>query len=158
MSSHLKKRHSLPQAVVQAKTTGASENHCASADYRRRGVLNKVGPTKCPEPTVAGLPTEANQPTEVASVDVLSLHPRDDERLSLLDETISGDVGAVQDLSDISSIELDDAEAEDMLDKFARAYDAAFPEQQRVEHEDVSPAPTTNTGSTEDGPGSTADS
>ena len=181
MSSHVKKRHSLPPAVVQAKTSGASKNHCPSAEYRRRGALNKVGSTKCPEPVTAGLPTAGNQPTEVAAVDLLSLYPVDEERVSLQDETICGDVGATQDLSDISTIELDDAEAEDILDKFARVYDEALPEQQqpdatiqdtsssdsltnssftaeRVEHEDVSTAPTTSTVSAEDGRGSPADS
>lgn len=117
-------------AVVQVKTSGASENYCPSAAYRRRGTPNKVGPTQCAEPLPFESTTDVNQPIDVSIEDLISLHPGDEEQLGSPDETHGGDIQASQDLSDISTVDFDElgeSDSEDMLHKLAEAYDNAFP-------------------------------
>ena len=127
----MKNRHGLSPAVVQVKTSGASENYCPSAAYRRRCTPNKVGPTQCAEPVPFESTTDVNQPIDVSIEDLISLHPGDEEQLGSPDETHGGDIQASQDLSDISTVDFDEfgeSNSEDMLHKLAEAYDIAFPD------------------------------
>ena len=64
--------------------------------------------------------------------DLISLHPGDEESLSLPDVTLGGYIRASQDFSDGSAVDLDDlgrSDVEEMLNKLADAYDEAFPNQ-----------------------------
>ena len=118
--SHLKKKHGLVAAVVQAKVMGAPEQYCDASKYRRRGTPNKVGPTFCVEP-IASTSTSMGTPMELSDTeDLSSLHPGEDESFILPDKT---DVQAAPEFSDIG-----DSDAEELLDQLAEAYDEAFPE------------------------------
>ena len=108
MTSHLKKKHGLVAAVVQAKVMGAPEQYCDASEYRQRGTLNKVGPTFSAEP-VASTSFFIETPMELSDTeDLISLHPGEDERFSLPNKT---DVQAAPEFSDIG-----DSDVEELLD------------------------------------------
>ena len=128
MTSHLKKKHGLVAAVVQAKVMGAPEQYCDASEYRRRGTPNKVGPTLSAEPVASS--TSIETPMELSDTeDLISLHPGEDESFSLRDNT---PIQAAPDFSDISTAvfeeDLGESDAEELLDQLAEAYDEAFPE------------------------------
>ena len=105
LTTHLKNRHGLSPAVAQAKSAGAVERYCLADDYRRRGKQKEVSPTLRKEPT-SKEPISSQQPCAMVIDDLVSLHPGDDECLSLPDETHSGNIRATEDnFSDISIVD-----------------------------------------------------
>ena len=131
LTSHLKKRHGLPEAVVQAKVTGAPEHFCDASEYRRKGTPNKVGPTVSTGPT-ASASSAMETPMDFSDTeDLISLHPGEDESFNLPDKTHTQ---ADPDFSDISTADfeedLGESYVEELLDQLADAYDEAFPEHQ----------------------------
>ena len=115
LTTHLKNRYGLSPAVTQAKSAGgAVERYCPADDYRRRGKQKEVSPTLRKEPTStesisSQQSMKASQLYAVVPDDLVSLHPGDDECLSLPDETHSRNIGATEDnFSDISIVDLGD--------------------------------------------------